>query len=192
MASPEAASKTEPISERAVSGAKTMGTRCVATRRAPSLRSARLLRLSANSFRGFEVREAPRARPPAVPLHLAVCIYGQRRRGHSRVAGAIAAHKAARIGQRLSARGSIKAAAVGVGNARVGGQRRGLGPPRPLDALRPCQRVDILVVEVLILGNRAELARLRQPGKPVLFGHARQRQRALHKLANSLRSQIAC
>ena len=41
MESPEAASKTEPISDRATSGAKTMGTRCVGTRRAPSRRRAR-------------------------------------------------------------------------------------------------------------------------------------------------------
>ena len=37
----EAASNTEPISERATSGANTIGTRCVGTRRAPSRRSVR-------------------------------------------------------------------------------------------------------------------------------------------------------
>ena len=41
IASPEAASNTDPISERATSGAKTIGTCCVGTRRAPSRRTVR-------------------------------------------------------------------------------------------------------------------------------------------------------
>jgi hypothetical protein len=41
IASPDAASNTEPMSVRAVSGAKIIGTLCVATRRAPSRRNVR-------------------------------------------------------------------------------------------------------------------------------------------------------
>ena len=136
MESPEAASKTEPISERATSGAKTMGTRCVGTRRAPRRRKA--LRAASLPMASGESRSASRRALDHQPSRCmcAVHVHGQRRYGDAGITGSIAAHKSARVGQHLAPGSGVKAAAVGVGDARIGGQRRRLSPPRPLDALR--------------------------------------------------------
>ena len=164
MASPEAASKTEPISERATSGAKTMGTRWVGTRRAP--RRRRVRRAASLPIDSGDSRSAKPARagPPAIALHLAVGVHGQGRSGDAGVAGAVAADKAARVGQHLAAGGGVKAAAVGVGDARIGGQRGCLGAARPLDALRARERVDIVIVEVQIAATEPNSA---VSGKPL-------------------------
>src|ERR1700734_3574409 len=47
-----------------------------------------------DGFGGFEIAEAARSGPPAIALHVAVAIHGQRSCGDTGVAGAIAAHKA--------------------------------------------------------------------------------------------------
>lgn len=68
-------------------------------------------------------------------LQLAVGVHGQGRRRNARVTGAVAARKAARVGQHHASRGRVKAAAIGVGNAGVGSQCGRFSPPGPLDAL---------------------------------------------------------
>ena len=189
--SPEAASKTEPRSEPATSGAKTIGTRCVGTRRAPSLRSVR--RAASLPMDSGDSRSANRRAPDHQPSRC-MAPFTSTASGAAEtpgIAGAVAAHKAARVGQHLSSGGRVKAAAVGVGNARISLQRRRLCPPRPLNALRARKRVHILVIKMKIAGQRAEFFRLRQPAEGILFGDFGQRQRAFHKLANSLRGQVA-
>jgi hypothetical protein len=108
------------------------------------------------------------------------------------VAGAVAAHKAARVGQHLAPGGRVKAAAVGVGDARIGGESRGLSPPRPLDALRPRERVDIVVEKVQIARDGTEFGRLRQAGEGVFLGDFGQRQRAVTswRMPSAVRSLV--
>ena len=114
-------------------------------------------RLLAHRLGRFEIPDAPRPRPPAVALHLAVVVPRQRRGGDSRIAGAIAAQKSARVGQHLPPGRSVEAAAIGIGDAGVGLQRRRLRSPRPFDPLRPGQRIHVVEVEVQIARPRRRI-----------------------------------
>ena len=55
----------------------------------------------------------------------------------------------------------------------------------------PGKRIHIVEIKVQIVLDRAEFARLRQPGEGIFFGDLDQRHRAFDKLANSLRGQVA-
>ena len=139
----------------------------------------------------FEIGQAAGAGPPAVALHLAVGVHGQRRGGDAGVAGAVAAHEAARVGHDLAAGGGVEAAAVGVGDARVGGQGSGFAAARPLDALRAVEGVDVVVVEVQVAGNGAEFGGLGKAGEGVFFGDFGQGHGAVDKLADAVGGQVA-
>ena len=152
------------MSERATSGAKTMGTRWVGTLRAP--RRRRVRRAASLPMASGDSRSARRRAPDHQPSR---CIWplasmASGRSGDAGVAGAVAADEAARVGQNLAAGGGVEAAAVGVGDARIGGERGGFSAARPLDALGAGERVDVVVVEVQVAGEEPNSA---VSGRPV-------------------------
>ena len=84
--------------------------------------------------------------------------------GGNRAVGApVFAHKAVRVGQHLASGGGVEGAAFGVLDARVEVERGPLGPAGIVDALGGGQRVDVVVIEIEVAGERSQL---RASGRP--------------------------
>src|SRR5205814_10383629 len=111
--------------------------------------------------------------------------------GNPGIAGAVAPYESARVGQNLAAGGRVKAAAIGVGDARIGLERGSLRAMGPFDALRPGQRVNVVEVEVQVVLKGPEFSGFGETDERIRFREPGQRHRAVHKLENSVRSEVA-
>jgi len=146
---------------------------------------------SSYRFRRFQQAQGPGRGIPVIALHGAAFIRGDWSCAEGAIRTAIIAEEARRIGQHSASGKGVKAASVGVLDARVGLQRRALGAPRMLDSLLRRKGIDVGMVKVQIAGKRAELGRFRQSGVRIFGGYARQFHRSLHQPIDAIGAEVA-
>ena len=96
-----------------------------------------------------------------------------------------------RIRQHLVADGRVEGAAFGVGDARVGVERRFLGTARVVDAISRGERIHVVVVKLEVAFQLAQLRGLGNSGEWIFAGDLRQGQRRIHHCSTAFRRQVA-
>ena len=138
-----------------------MGTFAVLTLRAPSRRKVRWAAIWPTSSGDSSLLQRIRDRVPVVALHRRAF---NLRDGHrrNRAVGALrVANEAVGIRQHLVADGRVEGAALGIDDARIDIQGGLLGATGIVDAIGGGERIDILVVEIEV---GLQLAQLRGLG----------------------------
>ena len=96
-----------------------------------------------------------------------------------------------RVGQHFAAGSSVERAAFGVLDARVSVERGFFGATGIVNALGARERVDVLVIEIEIAGERSEFVGFRYAGVRVFGSDFRQFERRLQHSFDASRRKIA-
>jgi len=147
------------MSERATSGAKTMGTRWVGRAAHQAAQSA------ARSLLADGLGDSTSASRRALDHQPSRCICRSRpwpgAQQKRRRSWSDSCPEARRVGENHAARGGVEAATIRVGDARIGGQCRGFAAASPLDALGTRKRVDVVEEKVPGLQGASRIRRSR-------------------------------
>src|SRR5271166_3089003 len=95
------------------------------------------------------------------------------------------------VGQYLVANGSVEGTAFGVDNARVGLERGLLGAARVVNAVSGGEGVDVVVVEIEVALQLAELSGVRDSGKRIFASDFGEGEGSVNELADAVGREVA-